>query len=343
MWAGRERMVRKTAVRSRAGKGRMDIMTKSVLKKKRIGVLMGGISAERDVSLRSGMAVYKALQSRHYNVTAIDAKDDLCAVLKKKKIEMAFVVLHGGYGENGGVQGLLEVMGIPYTGSGILASAVAMDKEASKKLFLYHDIPVPPFTIVHRPEFTSRRSKKAGSAAPGFRAGFPLPWVVKPATEGSSVGVGIVKEKSRMKDALNLAFRYGERVIVEQYIAGKEVQIGILNDTVLGGVEVVPSLEFYSYEAKYTPGLTEYILPPRLHNRLYEKAQSTALAAHRALGCSGATRVDLIIDDRGNSYVLEVNTIPGMTATSLLPKIAQQAGYAFPDLLEEILRGVGEG
>lgn len=306
------------------------------LKKKNIGVLMGGASAEREVSLKSGTAVYQTLKCLKYKVTAIDAGDDLCSVLRRKKIEVAFLVLHGGHGENGGVQGLLEVMGIPYTGSGVLASALAMDKEASKKVFLYHGIPVPPGAVLDSRDCDVRSS----GVLPRMK--FPLPWVVKPATEGSSVGVKIVRHRKGMKDALKSACRYGDRIIVEQFIPGREVQIGILNDTVLGGVEVVTSLEFYNYEAKYTPGLTEYIVPPKLGRRLHEKVHAVALSAHRALGCSGATRVDLRIDPGGNPFVLEVNTIPGMTATSLLPKIAQQAGYSFPKLLEEILRGAGE-
>lgn len=305
-------------------------MTKKVLKTKKIGVLLGGDSSERAVSLKSGMAVYNALKAKEYHVAAIDAAKDLCRLLKKEDIDIAFIALHGGHGENGAVQGLLEVMNIPYTGSGVLASALAMDKEASKKIFLHHHIPVPAFGIV--------RSEMAKTTR--VRINFPFPWVVKPASEGSSVGVEIVRDKSGFSKALGKALSYGERVIVEQHIRGREVQIGILNDKVLGGVEVRPSLEFYNYEAKYTAGLTEYILPPRLSSRTYEKAKDAAFSAHRALGCRGATRVDLIIDDKGMPFVLEVNTIPGMTETSLLPKIAKQAGYDFPTLIEEILGGV---
>ncbi len=308
-------------------------MTKKVLKTKKIGVLLGGNSSEREVSLKSGMAVYNALRTKNYNVVAIDAAGDLCRLLKKERVDIAFVVLHGGHGENGAVQGLLEVMNIPYTGSGILASALAMDKEASKKIFLYNSIPVPAFSIM--------RSEDAGKKK--FTMRFPLPWVVKPAAEGSSVGVEIVKDKRSFYKSLKKSLSYGGRAIVEQYVQGKEVQIGILNDKVLGGVEVRPSLEFYNYEAKYTAGLTEYILPPRLSVKTYSKAKEAALLAHRALGCSGATRVDLIIDNKGNPFVLEVNTIPGMTETSLLPKIAKSAGYDFAGLLEEILGGIVAG
>ncbi len=314
-------------------------MNRKALKTKKIGVLLGGKSAERDVSLKSGMAVYRALKAKKYRVAAIDTAGDLCSLLKRERIELAFIVLHGGHGENGAIQGMLEVMRIPYTGSGVLASALAMDKEASKKAFLYHGVPVPPFKIVKSEELRAKRRNSSSRLAPHALPDFAMPWVVKPATEGSSVGVEIVKSRAGVAGALKNAFAYGDRVVVEQYIAGKEVQIGILNGKVLGGVEVKPSVEFYNYEAKYTSGMTEYILPPRLAARTYEKAASAALAAHTSLGCSGATRVDLIISG-GRPFVLEVNTIPGMTETSLLPKIAKHAGFDFIDLLEEILGGV---
>ena len=302
-----------------------------ILTNKKIGVLLGGASAERDVSLRSGTAVYNALKGLGYNAVPIDAGADICSVLQKEAIEIAFLVLHGGWGEDGSIQGMLEVLGIPYTGSGVLASALAMDKEASKKAFLYHSVPVPPFVVIDK-----RSAGRHGE--PGLS--FSLPWVVKPATEGSSIGVSIIKDKNDFTQALEKAFTFGPRALVEKYIEGREVQIGILNDNILGGVEVRPSLEFYSYEAKYTAGLTEYMLPPALESGVYKEACSKALAAHMALGCKGATRVDLRIDNEGNPFVLEVNTIPGMTETSLMPKIAQHAGFDFPVLIEEILRGV---
>ncbi len=320
------------------------------LKRKKIGVLMGGSSSEREVSLRSGGAIYNALKSARYKVVSIDARGDLCEVLKKENIDIAFIALHGGHGENGAIQGMLEIIGIPYTGSGILASALAMDKEASKKAFVFGGVPVTPFTIVRRGESAAgnlsgatTRAKKTVAVSspltPHSSPTFPLPWVVKPAAEGSSVGVEIVRKSADLGKSLTQAFSYGDRVVLEKYIGGKEVQIGILNDRVLGGVEVKPSLEFYNYEAKYTSGLTEYIFPPGLDRKTYVKVKEAALAAHRSLGCCGATRVDLIVDDGGNSYVLEVNTIPGMTETSLLPKIAANAGIDFLSLIEEILGG----
>jgi D-alanine-D-alanine ligase len=299
-----------------------------MLTDKKIGVLMGGISSEREVSLRSGGAVFKALKKLGYNAAAIDAASNICEVLKKEKIDIAFLVLHGGWGEDGSIQGLLEVMGIPYTGSDVISSAIAMNKAASKKIFIYHKIPVPPFIVLDKKAVSYQLSAIS----------YEMPWVVKPASEGSSVGVSIVRDKGQIESALKTGFSCGSEVIIEKYIEGREIHIGILNDRALGGVEIKTSLEFYSYEAKYTAGLTEYILPPQIEEAVYMKAKDIALSANRALGCSGAARVDLRIDDDGNPYVLEVNTIPGMTETSLLPKIAKEAGLDFPALVEEILK-----
>lgn len=315
------------------------MMREKEIRMKKIGVLLGGLSAEREVSLRSGRAVCKALKSLGYRVVAIDAKGDFYAKLKKQKIGQVFIALHGGHGENGAVQGMLEIMGIPYTGSGVLASSLAMDKVASKKIFLYHQIPVPQFSIIQRSALSDQLSainKKPVTHYPLPRR-LKLPVVVKPATEGSSVGVEIVKDARSYHKALKKAFAYGDNVLVEKYIKGQEVQIAILDNKVLGGVEVKPSDEFYSYEAKYTAGRTEYIFPPRLDRDTNRRAEKAALAAHQALGCCGATRVDLIIDRNNNPYVLEVNTIPGMTETSLLPKIASNAGLEFPELIRRIV------
>ncbi len=309
-------------------------MTKGQVTTKRIGVLMGGVSSERDVSVRSGLAIYQALQELGYNSVLIDVGKDIVNVLKKEKVRLEFLALHGGAGENGAIQGMLEVLDIPYTGSGILASALAMDKEASKKVFIYHGLPVPPFVVIQRPD----KSSKLKTQNSELKTDFERPWVVKPAAEGSSIGVSVIKEQTELMPALEKAFSLGKRVIIEKFIEGKEVHIGILGSRVLGGVEIKPSLEFYNYEAKYTSGLTEYIIPPRIDEAVYEKAKNIALGANTALGCSGATRVDLRIDGNATPYVLEVNTLPGMTATSLLPKIAQSAGLSFKDLIEEIIR-----
>lgn len=310
-------------------------MGKGLITAKRIGVLMGGTSAERDISVRSGLAVYQALQELGYNVVLVDVGKDVVAVLKKEKVKFVFLALHGGMGENGAFQGLLEVLGIPYTGSGVLASALAMDKEASRKIFAYHGLPVAPFVLVSK---KPKAKNPKDPYVPHPPIDFSLPWVVKPVSEGSSIGVSIVKDKKELPERLEKTFHYGKRVMIEKFIEGKEVHIGILGDRVLGGVEVRPALEFYNYEAKYTSGLTDYVIPPQLDDTVYENVKELGFKAHCALGCAGATRADLMIDKDGTPYVLEVNTLPGMTATSLLPKIALSVGLDFKDLIEEIIR-----
>ncbi len=299
---------------------------------KRIGVLAGGLSAEREVSLKTGGAIHGALERLGYNVCLIDAGRDLAQALKKEAVEVVFIALHGGHGEDGSIQGFLEVSGIPYTGSGVLASALAMDKEFSKRMFREQGISVPEGITLERD------SIQGGRISEDARLDFPLPWVVKPATEGSSIGVSMVGSREELVPALKKAFSLSGRVIVERRIMGKEVQVGILGGRVLGSVEIRPSLDFYSYEAKYTGGKTRYILPPQMDAAALEEAHRVGLAAHKALGCRGATRVDLIIDEGARPWVLEVNTIPGMTETSLLPKIAKESGLDFPSLVEEILK-----
>jgi D-alanine-D-alanine ligase len=321
-------------------------MTKGLVTKKRIGVLMGGLSAERDISMRSGLAIYQNLQEMGYDAVLIDVGKDIANVIKKEKVKLAFLALHGGIGENGSIQGLLETLGLPYTGSGVLASALAMDKEASKKVFAYHGLPIAPFMVVRKVKGTKKgKSKTAKAEVPGVfdypdfpDPSFDLPWVVKPVSEGSSIGVSIVKEMAELVPCLEKTFAIDTKVMIEKFIKGKELHIGVLGDRVLGGVEVRPSLEFYNYEAKYTSGLTDYIIPPEVDEAVYEKVSELALTAHMALGCSGVSRVDFMIDEDNASHILEVNTLPGMTTTSLIPKIAKAEGMSFNDIIEEIIR-----
>jgi len=298
-----------------------------MMKSKRIGVLFGGLSAEREVSLKSGAAVHQALVAQGYNAVAIDAGRDLAEVLKREGIEAAFIALHGRYGEDGCVQGLLELLQIPYTGSGVLSSALAMHKRYSKQAFAASDILTAPFRCYRRGESVRL------SDLP-----FALPLVVKPVQEGSSVGVSIVKEESQLAKALEEAFCHDDEILVEQFVKGQEVQVGILDDRPVGAIEIVPKNEFYDFEAKYTDGMAEHIFPARLEKGLYEKAQQVGLAAHRALGCRGYSRVDLLVTSGGDCYVLEVNTLPGMTALSLLPEIAAKgAGLSFETLVSRII------
>ena len=302
-------------------------MTTNNFTSKKIGVLMGGLSAEREVSLKSGAAVHKALLARGYHTVAIDVGRDLAEVLKREGIETAFIALHGRYGEDGCVQGLLELVQIPYTGSGVLASALAMHKLYSKQAFAAAGILTAPF-----------RCYRLGETVTLSDLPFGLPLVVKPVQEGSSVGVSIVKEEKFLAVALAEAFLHDDEILVEQYIKGQEVQVGILDDYPIGAIEIVPKNEFYDFESKYTDGMAEHIFPARLESALYEKAQAIGLSAHRALGCRGYSRVDLLVTGTGDCYVLEVNTLPGMTALSLLPEIAAKgAGLAFEELVSRII------
>ena len=298
-------------------------MTRDELKTKKIGVLMGGLSAEREVSLASGAAVHKALLNRGYNAVAIDVGRDIARVLADEGVDVAFVCLHGRFGEDGAVQGVLEMMEIPYTGSGVLASALAMNKIFAKKIFQAAGLTVAPYRVMRRGD----------AAIPGFQ----LPVVVKPSQEGSSVGVSIVRDEAQIAPALELAFTYDEEILLEQFIKGREVQVGILEDKALGAIEIVPKKEFYDFEAKYTPGMAEHILPAPLPPVLYQKVLAAGEEAHRALGCSGYSRVDFLVTEQEECYLLEVNTLPGMTALSLLPEIAGGAGIGFEELVERIL------
>ena len=301
------------------------------MKDKRIGVLLGGMSVEREVSLRSGAAISKALRSLQYEVVEIDVQKDLPEQLTKHGIDVAFIALHGRYGEDGCVQGLLESMFIPYTGSGVLASSVGMEKVFAKQIFLSEGIPAPRHVTF----------RESGTARAAFDSlPFALPVVVKPSREGSSVGVHICKTRDQYEKAVEDAAQYAGLLMVEEYIKGREVQGAVLDDEALGAIEVVPAREFYDYEAKYsTSSGTRYLFPAPLPPNQYERVNQVCLAAHRALGCSGATRSDVIVAESGDVYLLELNTLPGMTATSLLPKIAAGRGIDFPALCERLLVG----
>jgi D-alanine-D-alanine ligase len=303
-----------------------------MMRSKRIGVLCGGLSAEREVSLRTGDAIHAALVDRGYDAHRIFVDRDLDLVLRQARIDVAFLALHGRYGEDGCVQGLCEILGIPYTGSDVLSSALAMNKVKAKEVFRLRNLPTPPYYVV-----TEERAERVAED----HAAFGFPAVVKPCGEGSSVGVTIVNEAGELEAACEQALHYDDEVLVERFIEGREVSVAILGDRALGAIEIAPVGEsgFYDYSAKYTKGKSEYFMPARLSPDRYRGVLVQALEAHRALGCSGATRVDMIVSERGNEYVLEVNTIPGMTPTSLLPKIAGHAGIDFATLCEEILGG----
>jgi D-alanine-D-alanine ligase len=294
---------------------------------KHVAVLMGGWSAEREISLRSGAACADALMRLGHRVSRIDVARDIAAVLTDLKPELALNVLHGRPGEDGTVQGMLEILGIPYTHSGVLASALAMQKDVAKALFRAAGIPVPDGMVVSRFEA-------------GRRHLLPPPYVVKPIAEGSSKGVFIVTQEHAHppQELYREDWAYGDRVIVEKYVAGKELTCAVMGEEVLGVIEIVPAGRFYDYEAKYAPGGSKHLLPAPVSSFVYQQARRLALGAHRALGCRGVSRADFLYDDRiegtGGLVCLEVNTQPGMTETSLVPELAAYAGISFDELVK---------
>lgn len=297
---------------------------------RRVAVVMGGLSAEREVSLNTGAGVLAALQERSWDVVAIDWQPgtNLARLLEQSGAAVVWNALHGTWGEDGAVQGLCACLQLPCTGSGILASALAMDKVMSKRIFESNSLPTPRWQLLpHEPSAGDRDAL----------ADWPMPYVVKPANEGSSVGVSIVDARDQLEEALATARQFHGPVIIEDYIAGTEVFVGILNGRALGSVEVRPATRFYNYEAKYKRSDTVYLIPPELPAPVIDRAQDLALAAYNALGCTGHARPDLRVSSAGEVFVLEVNTLPGMTKTSLLPKIARSIGMDYPTLCEHIL------
>jgi D-alanine-D-alanine ligase len=293
---------------------------------KRVGVVMGGPSAERDVSLNSGRNILAALQRKNWDAAAIDWKtrdDDLIAELRRARVDVVWIALHGTWGEDGCVQGLLECAGLPYTGSGVLASALAMDKVATRRVFDQESIESPRWRRWHGP-------------ADVARIGFPL--VVKPSSEGSSVGVSIVRDQSQLQAALDAAKKCHGVILLEEYVKGREINVGVLDDEALGEVEIRPATEFYDYDAKYLRDDTQYLVPAPITDEERRTLHSLAVRAHKALGCAGATRVDLILAEGGRAVCLEINTLPGMTDHSLLPKIAAHRGMDYATLVERILQ-----
>jgi D-alanine-D-alanine ligase len=306
-----------------------------LLTQDRIGVLMGGQSSEREVSLRTGAAVHGALCRRGYDAVTIDVGPTLSRELQDQKIALAFLALHGPGGEDGSIQGFLETLGIPYTGSGVQASAVGMHKVTTKTILAAHGIPVPAGVVIKRGEKISRahvlRSAK-----------LQWPVVIKPASEGSTIGVTIVKKPAQWDEALALAHRYDRDAVVEAYIPGHEITVSLLGrkdemPLALPAVEIVAANGFYDFSAKYEKGKTRYLCPAPLPSALTKQLRNLALRTYDVVGCSGAARVDFRITPRGRPYVLEINTAPGMTETSLLPMAAAQSGIGYEELTERIL------
>ncbi|OGW75443.1 MAG: hypothetical protein A2Z72_06545 [Omnitrophica bacterium RBG_13_46_9] len=287
----------------------------------KIAVLAGGPSSERQISLKSGRAIYDALIRKNQDAVFVDIAGDPCNILSRINPDIVFIALHGRFGEDGTIQAMLEKSSLYYTGSGVEASRRAMDKIASGEIFAANGIKTPRRKIVER-----------NHDLRDILMEFKTPFVVKPQSEGSSIGLSVIRDGSQLRDALERAFGYGEKTIVEEYVHGREVTVGVLEDRALPVVEIVAKDEVYDYGAKYEDKSTKYIVPADLKKDVYDSAQRSGLRAHNVLGCRDFSRVDMRVDGKGDIFVLEVNTIPGMTERSLLPKAASAAGISFEDL-----------
>ncbi|NLC06621.1 MAG: D-alanine--D-alanine ligase [Syntrophomonadaceae bacterium] len=304
---------------------------------KKIAVLCGGTSSEREVSLRSGEAVYQALLATGYSAVKIDANTSLIERLFQERPDAVFIALHGKLGEDGTLQGLLDIMGIPYTGPGVLASAIGMNKLITKKLLSYEGIPTPPFISLNRKEvdtlgWTSVLNK--------IKQLYPLPLVVKPIAQGSTIGVFFVHREDDIIAAVKDALSFDSEILVEKMIKGTEVTASIMGDNppvVLPLIEITSVTGIYDYQSKYTPGMSQHIIPPNLPETTQKLAREVCLRTYQAIGCRGYARVDCIIDANGQPFVLEINTAPGLTATSLFPDAARHAGIEFPELVRQIV------
>ncbi len=297
----------------------------------KIGVIAGGISSEREISLLTGENIYQSLLKSGYNATFIDTGKDFYS--KLKKIDLAFLALHGRYGEDGTIQGLMELMKIPYTGSGILGSAIAINKILSKKILKFENILTPEYIAL---DFSNIMDPVKSKSFVSEKLSYPV--IVKPNSEGSTIGVNIVKNDGQLEYAVKDALKYDNKVLVEEYIGGRELTVSIIGSepVALPIIEIKPESGFYDYDAKYIKNTTEYIVPAELDREISRHISEVAIKCHRVLECSGISRVDFILDTYGDAYVFELNTMPGMTATSLVPKAARAAGISF-DLLVEII------
>lgn len=298
----------------------------------KVAVLLGGTSAEREVSLKSGAAVLRALQQRGVDAHPVDVGSDVLKQLQAGGFDRAFVMLHGRGGEDGTVQGALELMGLPYTGSGVLASALGMDKWRSKMLWQAAGLPVPACSLLDADSDFSAVAQQLG-----------LPLFVKPASEGSSVGISKVNRQGELAQAFRVASQYDSLVLAEQYVGGGEYTVAILGDQTLPVVKIEPSGEFYDYDAKYLSDTTRYLCPCGLPAEKEAELQQLARRAFDVLGCRGWGRIDILLDEAANPFLLEANTLPGMTDHSLVPMAAKAAGIAFDELVWRILENSMQG
>ncbi len=305
--------------------------------KPRIAVLMGGRSLERDVSIKSGKRIERALRERDYPVTALDVDETLVPTLISERPDLVYIALHGKDGEDGTIQELLEILGIPYTGPGPLPSIIGFNKALSKELFIANGIPTPAYFSVSS---STIEDMGAAAALPRLWEKLGGPVAVKPAAQGSALGVTIVRSLDALSTAILTALGYDDRVIIESFVAGTEVAVGVIGNVspqTLPAVEVVPESGFYDFDARYSPGKTNYFVPARLSDEAADEVSRRALQVHGLLRCKELSRVDMIVDESGTANVLELNISPGMTETSLLPIAAEAAGMPFGDLVERLV------
>jgi D-alanine-D-alanine ligase len=293
------------------------------LKNKKIGVLYGGMSSEREISILSGRAVLNALKKMNLNVCGIDVNKNIEEKVKKEKINIAYIALHGPIGEDGTVQGMLEILGIPYTGGGVFASSVSMDKNISKTLFNCVNILTPQWNILKKFEMLPKIKQ--------------YPVIVKPVSCGSALGVTIVKGFKEFTKAAKKAFEYDDEIIIEQFVKGKEITVGVLDGKALPVIEIVPKGQFYDFKSRYQKDGSKHIIPANISKKAYNIAQNYAEKIYKFFRCKAVCRVDMIVDKSDKVWVLENNTIPGMTETSLLPDASRVAGYNFEDLVLKII------
>lgn len=306
------------------------------MKKEKVLVLMGGSSEEREISLKSGQAVLNALRNKGYEASGLDLKCESINNILSYEPDLVFIALHGKNGEDGTVQGMLEIMGIPYTGSGVSSSAICMDKVISKRIMAFEGIPSPGFSILRKSDFENEPDLLTAQID---KLGLPL--VVKPATQGSSIGTSIVKNKEMLLNAIEMAFKYDKEILLEEFIDGLELTAPVIGNedaAILPLIEITSENEFYDYESKYTPGMCHHIIPARIDDLLREKINKITARVYNLMGCRGFARIDFMVDKDAKPYVLEVNTIPGMTEMSLVPDAARAAGISFDELVEKIVK-----
>ena len=300
---------------------------------KKVAILYGGFSAERQVSLQTGKSVFDALQAKDYDTTLIDAGRDLSEKLMQMKPDVAVISLHGKYGEDGTIQGLLEILDIPYTGPGVMASSLAMNKIMTKKIFVYEGIPTPDFMVINMAK------SSPGEISQQILKKMKLPLVIKSASQGSSIGVCFAFHENEVAEGLIECLKYDNEILVEQYISGRELTVSVMGNlepVVLPVLEIISESGVYDYHAKYTAGASSHFvaeLPGEVENLI----KDLAAKAYIALGCRGLSRVDFLLSEENEPYVLEINTSPGMTSTSLFPDAARAVGINFPDLMEKLI------